>query len=73
VAKWRACVETGENFEFELASTGRMGNIAGCSTASVTPRQATQQLPRQNLVDRLRLTIGRTQLLIVNRPGLLKI
>jgi hypothetical protein len=55
------------------ASTGRMGNIAGCSTASVTPRQARQQLPRQNLVDRLRLTIGRTQLLIVNRPGLLKI
>ena len=27
-AKWRACVETGENFE-----AGRMGNIAGCSTA----------------------------------------
>jgi PAS domain-containing protein len=33
VAKWRACVEMGENFEFETGVRGANGKIGRCSTA----------------------------------------
>ena len=72
VAKWRACVETGEDFAFETGVRVANGEYCWMLYRKVSPRDRRgNNFHVKELVDRLRLTIGRTQSLIVNRPGLL--
>jgi PAS domain-containing protein len=48
VARWRACVKTGENFEVRnWRPRGGWGILLDALPQTVTPRQARQQLPRQ--------------------------